>query len=149
MYTKRLWSPQSSLRFFGSCISWITLIFDWSILIPRWWTMKPKSFPDVTLNTHLSRFIFNWHFHNRSKIKWRSCMWSSLFLDLTTNHRRSIQLFYGGYLHCPLVSCSCILKSEGHQLIAKNAFRCAESCGLLIFWRHQNLIVSCGIIHEW
>ena len=52
-------------------------------------------------------------------------------------------------LRCPLVSCSCILKYEGHHLIAKNAFRCAERCGLLILWRHQNLIVSCGTIHEW
>jgi len=53
------------------------------------------------------------------------------------------------WLHCSLVSCSCILKPEGHHLIAKNTFRCAESCGLLILWRHQNLIVSCGTIHEW
>jgi len=52
------------------------------------------------------------------------------------------------YLHCPLLRRSYILKSEGHHPIEKNSFRCAESCDLLIFWHHQNLIVSCGTIHE-
>ena len=49
---------------------------------------------------------------------------------------------------CPLVSYSCIIKCKGHNLISKNAFRCAASHGLLIFWRHLNLIVSCSTVHE-
>jgi len=84
IYAKWPWSPRSSLRFLGSGISWIALIFDWLISIPRWWTMKPKNFPEVTPNAHLSGFIFNWHLHNHSKIRRRSCMQSTLFLDLTT-----------------------------------------------------------------
>jgi len=60
-----------------------------------------------------------------------------------------VEYIIKNYLHRPLVSCSCILKSEGHHFIAKNALRCAESCGLLIFWCHQNLIVTCFTLHEW
>ena len=51
-------------------------------------------------------------------------------------------------LYCPLVSYSCIIKCEGHNVIAKNAFRCAASNGPLIFWRHLNLIISYGTAHE-
>ena len=48
-------------------------------------------------------------------------------------------------LYCPLMSYSSIIKCEGHNLIGKNAFRCAASGGLLIFWRHLNdCILRCS-----
>jgi len=63
------------------------------------------------------------------------------------------RLFCGAYvkncLYCHLVSYSCIIKYKGHNLISKNAFRWVASCGLLIFWRHLNLITSYGTVHEW
>jgi len=52
------------------------------------------------------------------------------------------------YLYFPLVSYSCIVKCEGHNLIAQNAFRWAVSCGVFIFWHHLNLIVSYGTVHQ-
>jgi len=151
IYAKWPWSPRSSLRFLGSRISWIALIFNWSILIPLWWTVKPKNFPEVTSNKHLSGFVFNWYLHNRSKIRQRSCMWQALFLDMTTKSSTLncfMEHIVKNCLHCHLVSSSYIVKSKGHPLIAKNAFRCAGSCGLLIFWRYQNLIVSYGTLRE-
>jgi len=36
-------------------------------------------------------------------------------------------------LYCPLVSYSYIIKCEGHNIIGRNPFRCADSSDLLIF----------------
>jgi hypothetical protein len=59
-------------------------IFSGLASMPRWLMMKPSSFLDGTLKTHLLGLSFQWYSHRDMKVSSRSVMSVSEFRVLTT-----------------------------------------------------------------
>jgi hypothetical protein len=74
----------TSLMQVGAFILVMAEIFSGLASMPRWLMMKPSSFPDGTLKTHLFGLSFQWYSHRDAKVSSRSVMSMSEFLVLTT-----------------------------------------------------------------
>ena len=78
MYAKRPWSPLSSFRLLGGCISWMARIFSGSRWIPVDVTTKPRNLPLATPRKDLVGFILSWWARMISNVILRSLRWSAL-----------------------------------------------------------------------
>ena len=136
IYNQRPWSPWSSLRFLGSSISWMTLILDWSILIPPMINSETQEFPRSD-----AKCVFEWvhlqlassqYFKILTKVSYVFYPFLKLDHQIINIAFCLWHIFKNG-LHGPLVCCLCIFRTKRHYFIAKNVFRCTKSRGLSIF----------------
>jgi hypothetical protein len=74
----------TSLMQVGAFMLVMVEIFSRLASMLRWLMMKPSSFPDGTLTTHLLGLSFHWYSRKDAKVSSRSAMTMSEFLVLTT-----------------------------------------------------------------